>query len=162
MSIESTVSIFYHKHVLLLCSLIVLGAVAFVDFYCIGNMRHTLVFYSEKDGTPTIEDRMIPTAQTKEESLTRYVDEVLLGPVNLDTAPLFSEGTSLESLFYRDGDVYINLSESAVLAPPNGIQDVKKNLLTLVLGLKRNYAYINKVILFIDGNEVIFGEYAAL
>ncbi|MDR2900882.1 MAG: GerMN domain-containing protein [Treponema sp.] len=125
-------------------------------------MRHTLVFYSEKDGTPTIEDRMIPTAQTKEESLTRYVDEVLLGPVNLDTAPLFSEGTSLESLFYRDGDVYINLSESAVLAPPNGIQDVKKNLLTLVLGLKRNYAYINKVILFIDGNEVIFGEYAAL
>jgi hypothetical protein len=42
------------------------------------------------------------------------------------------------------------------------MQDVKKNLLTLVLGIKRNYAYINKVVLFIDGNEVFFEEYNAI
>ena len=158
--LERTGSFFYHKHVILLCSLALLGIIALADFLVIGNKRHTMVFYTIKDGTPVIEDRMIPAAKTKEESLTRYADEVLLGPVDLDTAPLFPEGTRLESLFYRNRDVYINLSETAALAPIDGIQDVKMNLFTFVSGIKRNFAYIDNIVLFIHGNEVFFEKFA--
>ncbi len=101
---------------------------------------------------------MIPAADTVEESLARYVNEVLLGPVDLDTAPLFPEGSCLESLMYRDGGVYINLSETAALPPVNGIRDVKQNIMTFISGIKRNFASIDKVVFFINGNEVFFDE----
>ncbi len=158
--VEKTGSFFYHKHVILLCSLILLGLIALADFLIIGNNRYTMVFYSIKEGTPVIEDRMIPSAKTREESLTRYIDEVLLGSVDLDTAPLFLEETRLETLFYRNGEVYINLSETAALAPEDGIHDVKKNISTLVSGIKRNFSYIDKIIIFIHGNEVFFDKFA--
>lgn len=148
-------SFFYRKHVFMFFCLLLLGALAVADYIHTGNKRYTMVFYTVDGGIPIIEERMIAAAETKEEAITRYIDEVLLGPVDLDTAPLFLEGTRLESLFCRNNDVYVNLSESAVLAPPNGIQDVKKNLSTLVSGIKRNFAFIERVILFVNGNEVI-------
>jgi spore germination protein GerM len=140
------------------CCLILLGAAALAEFLIIDNNRYTLVFNSAHDGTPIIEDRMIAASETKEEALTRYVDEVLLGPVDIDTAPLFYEGSRLESLFYRNDNVYINLSETAVLAPSSINQSVMENLSTFVSGIKRNFAYIDNVILFIDGNEVFFED----
>jgi hypothetical protein len=148
-----------HKYILFFIILILLGAFALVEFLVIGNNRYTLVFYTTKDSLPIIEDRMIPAAKTREEALTRYTDEVLLGPIGLDLAPLFPAGTRIESLFYRNNDVFINLSETAALAPLDGIQDTKKNLFTLVSGVKRNFPFVGKVVLFVNGNEVFFDEY---
>ncbi len=148
----------FRRRILFLICLVLLGAAACTDFFLISNERRTMVFYTVKDNIPVIEERMIPSADTVEESLTRYVDEVLLGPVDLDTAPLFPEGSRLESLMYRDGDVFINLSETAALPPVNGIRDVKQNIMTFVAGIKRNFASIGKVVFFINGNEVFFDE----
>lgn len=153
---------FWRKPVFLLCCLILLGAAALADFLVTGNDRYTMVFYTIKDGIPVIEDRMIPAAETGEESLTRYVDEVLLGPAGLDTAPLFPEGTRLESLFCRGKNVYINLSEGAALAPLNGTKDANENLFTLILGIKRNFAYVDNIMLFINGNEVFLKNISIL
>ena len=148
------------KYVYLFICLLVLGGAALADFFILGNDRRTMVFYTAKEGNPVIEERMIPHSGFREEEITRYVNEVLLGPVVLDIAPLFPEGTRLESLLYRDKEVFVNLSESAALAPLDGIQDVKTNLYTLVLGIHRNFNYIKKVTLFVHGNEVFFEEFA--
>jgi hypothetical protein len=159
---------FQQRHILLLVCLVLLGVAALVDFLLVGNSRRTMVFYSVDEAVSVIEDRMISRvasvgtasrAKMKEEALTRYVDEVLLGPIGLDIAPLFIEGTRLESLFYRDNDVFVNLTEEAVFAPLDGFQDAKENLSILVAGIKRNFSYVDKVVLFIDGNEVFFDEY---
>ncbi|MFP3040367.1 GerMN domain-containing protein [Treponema primitia] len=100
-----------------------------------------------------VEDRMVSQTGSRENDISRYVEEALLGPVSLDSAPLFPKGTRLESLLYRDGVIYADLSDSAALAPLEGA-DVFTGLYTLYGGIKRNFSYVKDVRLFIAGHEV--------
>jgi hypothetical protein len=85
------------------------------------------------------------------------VEEALLGPVSLDSVPLFPRGTRLESLLYRDGVVYADLTESAVVPDPEGV-DAVTGLNTLYGGIRRNFSYVKDVRLFIGGHETYFGK----
>jgi hypothetical protein len=142
-----------------LCLLLIF---AFSDFLILGLVRRTFVFYSIDRSLPVVEDRMLARAGLRENDIARYVEEALLGPVSLDSAPLFPKGTRLESLLYRDGVVFADLSESAALPvvrpSPEGV-DVFTGLQTLSGGIKRNFFYVKDVRLFIDGHEVYSGKF---
>jgi hypothetical protein len=151
------------RRFLCLCVLI---AISFADFLLLGLVRRTFVFYSIDNRHPVVEDRMVAKTGSRENDLKRYVEEALLGPVALDSAPLFPRGTRLGSLLYRDGVVYADLSESAALAVPEG-PGVFAALQRLYDGVKRNFSYVRDVRLFIAGNEAypekfrgLFGSYA--
>jgi hypothetical protein len=109
---------------------------------------------------------MVATTGSREDNIRRYVEEALLGPVALDSAPLFPRGTRLSSLLYRDGVVYADLSEPAALGVAEG-PGVFAALEALRGGLKRNFSYVKDVRLFIAGQEAypekfreLFGSYA--
>ena len=133
--------------------LVLLGALALIEFNILGLARRTFVFYTIDDGTMTVEDRMLKHSSSQEVNITRYVEEALLGPVSADALPLFPRETRLRSLLYRDGVVYADFSEDAVLAPPEG-GEVLKNLQTLYTGIKRNFSFVREVRFFIDGKAV--------
>jgi hypothetical protein len=151
---------FYRKKAkrrfLYLCFLLV---VAFTDFLLLGLVRRTVVFYSINNiKTPVVEDRMLPRAGSRENDLARYVEEALLGPVSPGSAPLFPKGTRLESLLYRDGVVYADLSERAALPDLNGV-DADTGLYTLYGGIRRNFSYVKDVRLFINGHQALSGKF---
>jgi hypothetical protein len=98
---------------------------------------------------------MLPKSASLELDMEQYVAEFLLRPVSLDLAPLFTKGTKVRSLLYRDEVIYVDLSESAAL-PVQGSRDVLQCLGALDRGLKRNFPQISEVKLFINGNEIIF------
>ncbi|MDR2370566.1 MAG: hypothetical protein LBD71_03730 [Treponema sp.] len=135
-----------------------LGLFAFVDFSVSGLVRRTFVFYSIRSGEATVEDRMIRSSSSRETDIRRYVEEALLGPVSPNSAPLFPRDTRLDSFLYRDGVVYADLSESAVLPPPEG-GDVFRNFLTLYRGIRRNFPYVKDVRLFAAGREAYVEEF---
>ena len=141
--------------------LVVLGLAALGDFYFSGLVRRTFVFYSIIEGNTVVEDRMLRRSSDRETDIRRYVDEVLLGPVSPDSAPLFPRETRLNSFMYREGVVYADLSESAALPLPGG-SDVFRSLLTLNEGLRRNFSYIKDAKIFIGGNEVFFEEFRGI
>jgi hypothetical protein len=139
---------------------------AFVDFLLLGLVRRTFVFYSIGDHRLVAEDRMVAKTGSRENDIKRYVEEALLGPLLLDSAPLFPRGTRLASLLYRDGVVYADLSEAAALGASDGL-GVFAALDTLHGGIKRNFSYVKDVRLFIAGHEAypekfrgLFGSYA--
>ncbi|MDR1862443.1 MAG: GerMN domain-containing protein [Treponema sp.] len=140
-----------------LCYLVLIGIFALGDFFISGLVRRTFVFYSNIEGTAVVEDRMLRRSSSRETDINRYVDEVLLGPVSPDSAPLFPSGTRLESFMYRDGIVYADLSESA-LFPPGGA-DLFRNFLVLNEGIRRNFSFVEGVKIFIGGKEVFFNEF---
>jgi hypothetical protein len=152
-----------HRRLLyLLLLLIPAGA----DFLLSGLARRTFVFYSIDNRSPVVEDRMVPRTGAREADIKRYVEEALLGPVSLDSAPLFPRGTRLESLLYRDGVVYADLSASAALAVPEG-PGVFEALSVLYGGVRRNFSYVRDLRMFIAGHEAysekfreLFGAYA--
>ncbi|GHV80203.1 hypothetical protein AGMMS49944_19940 [Spirochaetia bacterium] len=139
-------------------SLCLLFLFACADFLLLGLVRRTFVFYSIDDiKTPVVEDRMLVRAGSREYDIARYVEEALLGPVSLDSAPLFPKGTRLESLLYRDGVVYADLTESAAMPSLGGV-DVFTGVYTLYGGIRRNFSYVKDVRLFINGHEAISGK----
>jgi hypothetical protein len=141
--------------------LFVLLIPAFADFFILGLARRTFVFYSIDSLRPVVEDRMVPRSESREIDIRRYVEETLLGPVTLDLAPLFPRGVRLESLLYRDGVVYADLSESAALPVAEG-PGVFAALGVLYGGLRRNFSYVRDVRLFIAGNEAYSGKFREL
>jgi hypothetical protein len=138
-----------------------LSLFALWEFLDSGLVRRTFVFYSIRDGEMTVEDRMLKRSPSRETDIQRYVEEVLLGPVSPNSAPLFPRETRLSSFMYRDGVVYADLSESAVLAPPEG-GDVYRGFLTLNRGVKRNFPSVKEVRLFAAGKEAYFEDFRHL
>jgi len=130
--------------------------------------RRTFVFYNIIDDGETVEDRMLPhllhreinarDIYIEELEIRRYVEEALLGPVSPECAPLFSRDTRLRSLLYRNGVVYADLSEFAVLPPMEGMPlrdgTLIRNLQTLENGIRRNFPTVKEVKLFINGYKV--------
>jgi hypothetical protein len=141
-----------------LAFLVLVGLFALGDFLVLGLVRRTFVFYSVADRSIIVEDRMLRRSGNRETDIARYVEEVLLGPVSPDLAPLFPRETGLRTLLYRDGVVYVDLSESAVLPPAPDESGIYRNFQTLYEGIRRNFPYARDVRLFAAGNASFAGQ----
>jgi len=141
--------------------LVIICLLALGDFLHSGLVRRTFVFYTIIDGGIVVEDRFLHKSGDRETDIRRYVDEALLGPKSRDLALLFSRGTRVDTFMYREGVVFVNLTELAALPPPEG-GTVFDSLLTLNKGIRRNFSFVKDVRLFIGGNQVFFEEFRGI
>jgi hypothetical protein len=152
------------KKKLALGLLAIVAIAALIEFFVLGLARRTFVFYAIDSGIATVEERMLKTrSSSREVQITRYVEEALLGPVSPNSLPLFPRETRLVSLLYRNGVVYVNLSEDAALPPLEGVpvpdRAVFINMETLYHGIKRNFSFVREVRFFIAGNAAFAGQF---
>ncbi|MDR0525666.1 MAG: hypothetical protein LBG90_07335 [Spirochaetaceae bacterium] len=144
--------------ILRLLVLVALGIFAGYELMDLPVERRTFVFYRIGTEAAAVEERMLPRYAVAEQEITRYVEEALLGPVLPETAPLFCRDVSLRSLLYRNGTVYADLSEYAVLppAPDTPLRDgeLDRSLRTLEEGIRRNFPQVREIKLFINGNQI--------
>jgi hypothetical protein len=155
-----------------LLALLFLAIAALIEFFTLGLARRTFMFYNIDSGVVIVENRLLPVSKgdilasngshrssPRELDIIRYVEEALLGPVSSNTMPLFPRETRLRSLLYRNGVVYLDLSEEAVLPPPEG-GEVFMNMKTLYAGIRRNFPFVREVRFFIAGRAA-YAEVAA-
>ena len=158
------------KNRLLLYALAALAIAALIEFLAGGLARRTFVFYTMDSGVASVEERFLRRSSSREVDITRYVEEALLGPVSPNSLPLFPQETRLLSLLYRDGVVYVNLSENAALPASGFLPDmpvsdalrggeVFMNMETLYSGVKRNFSFVRDLRFFIDGKAAYAGEF---
>ncbi|MDR0600986.1 MAG: GerMN domain-containing protein [Treponema sp.] len=140
----------------LIC-LVLLCLLAFLDYRRSGLTRTTFVFYSTENGGELVEERMLPLPRDREEKLRFYTAEALLGPALQDAMPLFPRDTRLESILFRDGVVYLDLSEAAAFPVEGG--ESFKSLSALYGGIRRNFGFVKDVRFFIAGNEAFPGRF---
>jgi hypothetical protein len=129
------------------------------DHYVLGLTRRTFVFYTALDGATIVEDRMFRFSASQETNIRRYVEEVLLGPVSPDAAPLFPRETRLHSFLFREGIVYANFSESSLFPVSTPAKGVLLSFLTLNEGIRRNFSAVKDVKFFIGGREIFSREF---
>jgi len=176
------------KKKLLLVLLAITVAAALIEFFVLGLARRTFVFYAIDSGIATVEERMLKVSRgrqvsrghpvsrgslasrrsllrssPRETDIIRYVEEALLGPVSPNSLPLFPRETRLLSLLYRNGVVYVDLSEDAALPPLEGTPvpggAVFINLETLYHGIRRNFSFVREVRFFIAGKAAYAGQF---
>ena len=138
--------------------LIFLILIAWADHFFLSLSRRTFVFYSALEGATIVEDRMFRGSSYQETDIRRYVEEVILGPVSPDAAPLFPRETRLRSLLYREGVVYADFSEAALL-PASSSGSAYLGFLTLNEGIRRNFSSVKDIKLFIGGKEIFLKEF---
>ena len=144
--------------ILSLLLILLLAVLALGEYMHLGLARRTFVFYTVSDGAVFVENRMLKHSRSQEDDLIRYVEETLLGPVSPGLHPLIAGGTKLISLLFRDGVVYINLSENAAVAQLDG-RSVRENFITFYSGILRNFSFVNDVRFYIEGNSIFDDEF---
>jgi hypothetical protein len=136
-----------------------LAAFAFFDFWGRDSSRMMMTFYTVVDGKDLIEERTVKNADNQDTGakVTRYVEEVLLGPLSRGAAGFFPVAT-VQSCIASGDTAYIGLPSPVVWA---GIKDAEDRLTVnaarsfnkLKEDIKRNFRSVNNVVLFIDGRE---------
>jgi hypothetical protein len=160
------------KRGVLLIALAVLGLAALIEFLVLGLARRTFVFYTIDNRIASVEERFLKRSSSREVDITRYVEEALLGPVSPNSLPLFPPETRLLSLLYREGVVYVSLSEEAAMpvilpAPESPLLsgalfqngEVFTSLETLCSGVKRNFSFVRDMRFFIAGKAAYAGKF---
>jgi spore germination protein GerM len=132
---------------------------AFIELGRSSLSRRTFEFFTYDNNRSVVEDRMLHRTSSAEKDIKSYVEELILGPVSLDSAPLLASGTKLRSFMYRDNTVYADFSKEAVL-PVYGGKPLFDSFLALNQGIRRNFDSVSDVKLFVNGNEIFFGEFS--
>ncbi len=132
--------------------IIACGAVFIFSFICwlptVKGIRYSLRFQSVDSGKLCVESRVLP--HEKWPGMVRlYVDELLLGPKMERSRPLFAPGTRETMCFVRDGILYVNLTQDALLRTGSaseikaGADLFKKNILDTFGRIKAVRLYID-------------------
>ena len=100
------------------------------------GIRKTFIFYSNSGSIEYIESRYIKKNRQKP-LINCYIEELLLGPLNELSAPLFPRGTKLDSCFLRDSVLYVELSEELLNALP----------------ASRSFPNVKSIKIYINGSE---------
>jgi hypothetical protein len=143
----------FKKHNAALTGLLLLCILAVVDFITGGFTRRTFVFQTINTGQDVVEERMLMRTKSRETDISRYVEEVILGPLSLETAPLINREAQLEALLLRNDIVYLSISEEAAISPAGGSLLEKFDILRREI--IRNFPSVKEVRIFIAGNEVV-------
>jgi hypothetical protein len=139
---------------------VVLGAAAAI-FTLSSVNTYIFTFYSGPQSKPVRERRRLnlnPEVSGDSEAKVRaYVEEYLLGPATLESAPLFYPGTKLITAFLRGSTLYVNLSREAAMPPldltrPN--ISIANVLSTFQGGIMKNFPAIKNISLYIEGIEI--------
>jgi hypothetical protein len=154
----------------------ILVLAALIEFLVLGLARRTFLFYNVDNGSVFVEERLLPVSSrnlknfgespvssSRELDLIRYVEEALLGSISPNSLPLFSKETRLVSLLYRNGVVYVDLSEDSALPSPESAAlpnlEVFTPFETLYYGIKRNFPFVRDVRFFIAGKAAFAGKF---
>lgn len=141
---------------------VVLAVLAFVlslSFYMRGHdkVRRLMYFPSYDAGGVCCEPRYLPKYVDEQLSLSAFVDELLLGPMTNRYGRVFPRGTKAEYCFAGDDGqggktLYVGLSRDALFA--GELLSVREEVDLLRLNIVKNFTYLNKIDVAIDGVSV--------
>jgi hypothetical protein len=143
----------FRKHNAVFAGLLLLCATALADYLTADFARRTFVFESMDTRQDDIEERMIMLTGSRETDISRYVEELILGPLSPETIPLIDRNARLEALLLRENVVYIDFSEESAIPPSGG--SLLENFEVLRGEIMRNFPFVREVRIFIAGNEVV-------
>lgn len=114
-------------------------------------VRTVLQFPHEISRTLNREVRSLPFTWDEEHNIELTVREILLGPARHSHLRLFSRTAELNSVLYREGKVFVDLSEEAFLPDDDVIYSPQVALEVLKATLLDNFAGVSQVMISVGG-----------
>ncbi|MBR5096440.1 MAG: GerMN domain-containing protein [Treponema sp.] len=118
--------------------------------------RYMFRFQSVDSGRNNVEWRLLPSRRgAKKVSL--YVDELLLGPKNERSRPIFSPGTKAIFCFERGKTLYVNLT-SDLLVKGGNASEIMEGLEIFKMNIKRTFPKYRQIEIYIE-NKGLYKEF---
>jgi hypothetical protein len=124
--------------------LAVLGLVFLVSFasWAIGrDFEPVVLWFPDSKGSLRGEIRQMPVCWGTEARAEHVVSELLLGPKSMALHPAFEPGIRVESVLYRKGRLFVDISHEAALEDSkslkNGLAAMGRSLRAALPGLRR-------------------------
>lgn len=139
---------------------IVIGSfiISLAAFFIHSNKVRRICFFRSFDSDRVCtETRYFPKME-RNEAVTAFVEELLLGPFTNRYKAIYSRGTKLEFCFAKEKVLYVGLSAEA-LRTDNEITDIRGNADLIRKNIVKNFTNFNKICIFIDGVEVSGEEF---
>ncbi len=144
------------------CSIILFSAIAFALllslflYFFIDNVHVTRTFFfPDRRGGLTGETRRLPHKKTKEEEIQQFVEELLLGPMNIDHNRLVPENTRLLTLMYRQKNtVYLDFSADMVVHDKAFHLSCAQMASGIKMNIKYNFPFVKRIIIAVDGEQL--------
>ncbi len=128
-------------------------AVSVSAYFIIDNVHITRTFFfPDRRGGLRGETRRLPDVKGEEQKIGQLVEELILGPFDIDHNFLIPQNTRLYTVMLRDKDtVYLDFSPDFVISAGK----TSLNYLEIASGIKKNVSYnfphITKIIISVDG-----------
>ncbi len=141
-----------HKFLMIFILLLIFVISAcFYAFHFKGS-RYSFEYYVSGTKNVVFETRSVASIKGVSK-VTSYVDEYLLGPTVQRARPVFPLESRVLFCFERQGILFLNLSEDAILDLSPDV-NLFENYKLLEKNVISNFPHIKKIELFIDGKSV--------
>jgi hypothetical protein len=131
---------------------ILLFVLSILMFFLVDNTlaRRVLFFPGMKSSSG--ETRRVPTQDSVEEDIEVFINELILGPYNINHIRALPESTRLQNVFLRDSSLlYIDFSADLILGD-NGFSMNILNMTEIInKNLEYNFPFLKEIMLSVDG-----------
>ncbi len=144
------------------CSIILFSAVLFALllslflYFFIDNVHVTRTFFFPgRDGTLSGETRRLPHQKTRETEIQQYVDELILGPIDINHNRLVPENTRLLTVMYRQKNtVYLDFSADFVVHDKSMPLNAEEMVSGIKKNIKYNFPFVKRIIIAVNGEQL--------
>ncbi len=151
----------YSRTSIILASALVLSfAVSLSLYFIVDNVHITRTFFfPDRRGGMAGETRRLPDKHSDEDRIGQFVEELILGPFDIDHNRLIPEDTRLLSVMLREKDtVFLDFSADYVIdAGSTGLnyQEISSGV---IMNIRYNFPFVKHVVIAVDGEQLKLGE----
>ena len=142
-----------NRNFLMIFILIVILCISLIfSIFHFHGTKYSFRYYISGTQNTVFETRSVPAVKNVSK-VKGYVEEFLLGPSVQRAVPAFPLKTRILFCFERQGILFLNLSQDAILdlSPETNLRG---NYELLEMNVKSNFPHIKKIELFVDGISV--------
>jgi len=128
-----------------------------VAWFAVYSSRTTsrVIYFPNSDGLGVSgEMRKLPMQRTREDNIEMLLSEMVLGPVEIGHKRLFPRSARIESVLYRQGELFIDITPSLVYDTEESGTSVTEILRLVERTVRYNFPEIDEIRISLGGYEL--------
>lgn len=138
---------------LILAAIFILIAAVSLSLYFVSKpWRQRIFFFPEIRSSALVgERRFLPPRRGLDNSITMYIQELLLGPSDPLLGPVVPREVVLQSVIDRQGVVYVSLSKEIIDLSPDSALGTAEAIQAIGNGVLYNFPRIRQLFILVEG-----------
>lgn len=96
--------------------------------------------------------RELPYRATRQDRIAMFLDDLVLGPVELGAIPIVSRNTEVRSIILAaDGTLYLDFSKEIAFEDSSSLSNLDDRITLISRNIRHNFRFVEAIIITIEG-----------